>query len=111
MSGSPLTLNRSDRIQLNGCWRVIGLAVVDAQDHANCSSENSQDDSDAFPIDTALVGAWIRTVSPVRVGPVKAAEDRHRLDPDPRGDAQPARLQTAVELPEIADRVALVHAR
>jgi len=72
---ASLTLNRSDRILLNGCWRVIGLAVLDAPTGGNCSSENSSDDSDAFPIDTAMVGQWIRMVSPTRVGPVRASID------------------------------------
>ena len=43
------------------------------------------------------------------VGPVQVAEDRHRLDADPGLDAQPAWLETAVELGEVGDRFAVGH--
>jgi 2-iminobutanoate/2-iminopropanoate deaminase len=41
---------------------------------------------------------------------VQSAEDRHRLDPDTGRDAQATRLEAAVELGDVGDRFALVHA-
>ena len=57
-----ITLRRSDRIQLNGCWMVIGIALVDAQSAGNCSTDEVAGTGSIFPIDSARTVASIAHV-------------------------------------------------
>jgi hypothetical protein len=72
---ASITLNRSDRVRLNGCWRVIGAALLDYNDGDNCLSENSSSGGQEFPLDSALVAEWVRRNSPEPVGWVKPSID------------------------------------
>ena len=72
---AAITLNRSDRIRLNGCWRVIGAALLDDTRGNNCLSDNSQAHIPAFPVDSALLTEWVNRNSRMPVGPVKPSID------------------------------------
>jgi hypothetical protein len=67
-SGRPvaaaITVGQADRIHLNGCWRVIGLVVMDEPSAANCLHEIEQDTLASVPVDTGRVRQWIAMVSP-----------------------------------------------
>jgi hypothetical protein len=72
---ASITLDRVDRIRLNGCWRVIGLAMIDDDKSGNCLSSNSQTGGESFPVDSAKVSAWLASVSPTMIGVVKPGID------------------------------------
>ena len=72
---ASITLEEADRVRLNGCWRVIGLALIDDSRATNCSTQNHQLDGDYFPVDSAKVAEWIRLAPMSAVGQVKASVD------------------------------------
>jgi hypothetical protein len=72
---ASLTLDRGDRAQVNGCWSVIGLALIDRPNGDNCLSYNRALASDSFPVDSAQVSRWIATVAPDSIGAVKPSID------------------------------------
>ena len=72
---AALTLERRDRILLNGCWRVIGLALLDATGSANCLTDNTTVDDAVFPVDGPTTAAWVRANSETLVGAVKPSID------------------------------------
>jgi hypothetical protein len=72
---ASLTLEKGDRDQLNGCWRVIGLSMLDDPSLANCSTGNRLADGRVVVVDSAMVAEWIR-LSPVGpIGRVKPSVD------------------------------------
>jgi hypothetical protein len=71
---AAITLSAAERSQLNGCWRVIGLALYDAQDSDNCLSQDDRNSPDDFPVDREKVSEWIRA-NAVPAGPVKPSID------------------------------------
>jgi hypothetical protein len=72
---ASITLEESDRIQLNGCWRVSGLALLDNESGDNCLSQINRSGADSMPVDSARISEWIRTQSVSRVGAVKPSVD------------------------------------
>ena len=72
---ASITLESSDRVSLNGCWRVIGMVLLDATDSDNCLSQNSPISSDTFPVDSSKVAEWIRLVPADAIGAVKPSVD------------------------------------
>jgi hypothetical protein len=72
---AALTLNRSDRIRLNGCWQVIGGALLDSKEMNNCLSNNRSGDAPAFPVDSARLNQWVRDNASMPVGKVKPSID------------------------------------
>jgi hypothetical protein len=72
---ASITLDRSDRVPLNGCWRVIGMALLDAPSADNCLSQNSQTQDDVIPVDSAKVAEWLRLVPGAAKGTVKSSID------------------------------------
>ena len=72
---ASITLDKADRIRLNGCWRVIGMAVLDGHSSSNCLSQNNEFPADSFPVDSARVSEWIKATGIERIGPVKASID------------------------------------
>ena len=72
---AALTLNRSDRIRLNGCWKVIGGALLDSKTADNCLSDNSSDAAPTFPVDSARLTQWVRNNATIPVGVVKPSID------------------------------------
>jgi hypothetical protein len=72
---ASITLDKADRLRLNGCWRVIGMVVLDDVSGANCLSANSRTDDDFIPVDSAGVANWIRLVPAKAMGQVKPSID------------------------------------
>ena len=72
---ASITLDRRDRIQLNGCWQVIGLTLLDRDETGNCLSEIEQDTAAVFPLDQLAVSQWIAELGPMPIPPVKASID------------------------------------
>lgn len=72
---AAITLEKRDRLQLNGCWMVTGLALIDRHDGSNCSYESAQDTTPTFPVDQPGVQRWIETVVPRPIPIVKSSID------------------------------------
>lgn len=72
---ASITLDRRDRIQVNGCWVVTGLALVDRPTSSNCSFESKLDTETLFPVDTVAVQRWIEAALPRQIPAVKASID------------------------------------
>lgn len=78
-SGRPvaaaITVGHADRLRLNGCWKVIGLVVLDDLSGSNCLHDAERDTQAAIPVDTGQVKRWVADVSPEPMPAVKAAID------------------------------------
>jgi hypothetical protein len=72
---ASITLDKSDRLRLNGCWTVIGIALLDANDGHNCLHGVTMDSDADFPVDSVAVMRWIALVVPEPIAPPKAAID------------------------------------
>ncbi|MEO5567846.1 MAG: DUF2723 domain-containing protein [Gemmatimonadaceae bacterium] len=72
---ASITLEKRDRIQLNGCWVVIGLAILDRPGGSNCSYESRQDTAPVFPVDQPEVQRWIESFVPRPIPSVKSSID------------------------------------
>ena len=73
--GASITLEEDDRVSLNGCWKVTGMALLDAPDGTNCLTQNSTSESDAFPLDSSRVAEWVRLMTGEAAGSVKSSVD------------------------------------
>jgi hypothetical protein len=71
---AAITLSAEDRRQLNGCWRVIGLALYDDPSAGNCSTQNDRSRG-SFQVDREKVDQWLRT------NPIPAGAVRQSIDP------------------------------
>jgi hypothetical protein len=72
---ASITLERRDRTLLNGCWTVIGMALLDTGHTGNCLSQNSYAVESVFPVDLQAVESWLGVVSSGPIGAVKPSID------------------------------------
>jgi Protein of unknown function (DUF2723) len=72
---AALTLEASDRVRLNGCWIVTGLALLDTGSGSGCQSISSQDTSRLIPVDRVRTGLWLKQFGSRSVGTVRPSID------------------------------------
>ncbi|HET9424566.1 MAG TPA: DUF2723 domain-containing protein [Gemmatimonadaceae bacterium] len=73
---ASITLDRVDRVRLNGCWRVIGMAMLDDRSGSNCLYEQVSDTAALIPVDGEKAREWVR-----RFGTIGQRSVKHSVDP------------------------------
>ncbi len=72
---AALTLEASDRVRLDGCWIVAGLALLDVGGASSCQSTLPQDRASRIRVDEARTALWLKQIGPQSVGTVRPSID------------------------------------
>lgn len=72
---AALGVESSDQIRLNGCWTVIGLAVVDSLSGGVCQSTVVQVSDDRIAVDTVRTKGWLKQFGGPSVRTVRPSID------------------------------------
>lgn len=72
---AALTLDSTDRRRLNGCWTVIGFALLDTADVNDCQNGISQGIRSGVSVDAVRTERWLKQIGLRSVGTVRPAID------------------------------------